>query len=317
LQRWVATSALHDSFQHAEPPRCHPKTREAILQQIFDWMASSEERKEWLMWLNGAAGAGKSAIARSTMERCVTTHRAAISFFFCERDLTRNTLDAFVATLAYQLLQVIPDTSKDIIQVIERNPLIFQQSFESQIKELFIDPLVRVWPLFPELLLLIVLDGLDECKNKGLQCELIQVLGNLMSTRKVPAIFLIASRREAHIEATFKQQEVANILLTLPLDDVAKVSDDIRRFLESKFAALRETHKVGPDLPDDWPAPRSIDDIIKKSSRQFLYASLVMNYIGSPYHHPVLQLQIIEGLRLQHSSSEHPLAHLDILYHHI
>ncbi|KAF8173274.1 hypothetical protein BJ912DRAFT_910823, partial [Pholiota molesta] len=317
LRQRVATSALHDSAQRVDPHRCHPNTREVVLRQIFDWMVSSNDRERWLMWLNGAAGAGKSAIAQSTAERCVQAKRAVISFFFSGTDPTRNTMDALAATLAYQLILAIPETAEIVLQAIERNPLIFEQSVESQIRELFFDPLVSVQHLFPEHMLLVILDGLDECQDEALHCSLIRILEKYSSTRNLPVQFLIASRSEPHIDASFKQKEVADILVTISLDDAINVSDDIRRFLEDKFAELKNSHRIKFHLSSDWPTSSSIEDIIFKSSGQFIYASLAMNYIASPRDHPVHQLQTLEGIRLRNPSSKHPLDYLDAVYRKI
>ncbi|KAF9470179.1 hypothetical protein BDN70DRAFT_821682, partial [Pholiota conissans] len=60
LRERVAPSAFHNSAQRNDPPRCHPNTRVQILQDMFDWILQSDDRETWLLWLNGAAGAGKS-----------------------------------------------------------------------------------------------------------------------------------------------------------------------------------------------------------------------------------------------------------------
>ncbi|KAF4621675.1 hypothetical protein D9613_012835 [Agrocybe pediades] len=67
LLEHVATSALHDSVDNVDPPKCHPNTRVAIIQNIRDWALGTDEelRGKPILWLKGAAGAGKSAIARS------------------------------------------------------------------------------------------------------------------------------------------------------------------------------------------------------------------------------------------------------------
>jgi hypothetical protein len=317
LHQRVATSAFYDSAQRFDPPRCHPKTREAILQTIFDWMVASTDRATWLMWLNGAAGAGKTAISQSTVERCMEAKRTVISFFFSRADPTRNNMDALVATLVYQLLQMIPETTDDILSSIERDPLILERSLESQFQELFINPLIHVRHLFPEYFLLVVLDGLDESEDEKLQSMIVDVLAKFTSTGNPPVLFLIASRPEVQIRSTFEHNEVAKILERLPLNDVVQTSKDIRHFLEDKFEELKKTHNLKSHIPADWPLSSSIEQIVTKSSGQFIYASVVMGYLASPRgQHPVNKLQIIEGIRVN-SSSKHPLAPLDALYRQI
>ncbi len=51
--------------QHVDAPKCHPNTRQAVLDEIMNWIILAAARVQWILWLNGAAGAGKSAIGRS------------------------------------------------------------------------------------------------------------------------------------------------------------------------------------------------------------------------------------------------------------
>ncbi len=57
LQAHVVTSA-YDSQDHVDAPKCHPNTRKAVLDKIFDWIVLTVTRVQWILWLNGAAGAG-------------------------------------------------------------------------------------------------------------------------------------------------------------------------------------------------------------------------------------------------------------------
>lgn len=92
LQEHVAPAAFHNSKQRVDPPRCHERTREAILQELFDWIVGNIARDKWIAWLNGAAGAGKSAICQSTAEICIQRGKKVASFFFFRADDTRNTI---------------------------------------------------------------------------------------------------------------------------------------------------------------------------------------------------------------------------------
>ncbi|KAF9479903.1 hypothetical protein BDN70DRAFT_788025, partial [Pholiota conissans] len=85
LQQHVASAAFHNSAQRVHPPRCHPNTRTAVLQMIYDWIVDEGAgglREKWLLWLNGAACAGKSAIMQSIAERCMLYGIPIASFFF-------------------------------------------------------------------------------------------------------------------------------------------------------------------------------------------------------------------------------------------
>ena len=64
-----------------------------------------------------------------------------------------------------------------------------------------------------------------------------------------------------------------------------------------------------------WPAPALVQEIVSKSSGQFIYASVVRKFISSPHHHPVQQLDVVRGLRPAGELT--PFAQLDALYQHI
>ncbi len=83
--------------------------REAVQKDIMDWILQTvTTRIQWMLWLNGAAGAGKSAIARSIVALCLARNIPIARFFFFRTDPTRNTLRPVVATLVYQLIQQLP-----------------------------------------------------------------------------------------------------------------------------------------------------------------------------------------------------------------
>ncbi|KIL60546.1 hypothetical protein M378DRAFT_83653, partial [Amanita muscaria Koide BX008] len=63
LGRWVSKDALRNSFN--SPPECHPNTRTTVRNEIGEWMDESGSEKSPLLWLNGPAGVGKSAIAKT------------------------------------------------------------------------------------------------------------------------------------------------------------------------------------------------------------------------------------------------------------
>ena len=68
LTKAAAPSAFHDYGHQFDVPRCHENTRVAVLENIGDWVDLVIEIAAFVMWLYGAAGAGKSAIARTIAE---------------------------------------------------------------------------------------------------------------------------------------------------------------------------------------------------------------------------------------------------------
>ena len=112
LLEYVASSAFHNSKERYDPPRCHENTRVEILQIIRNWtLQVVRDRKTWILWLNGAAGAGKSAIMQSIVEQLLRYSIVAVaSFFFSRGDATRNTI-VFGPDVG---ISIHPENSRDL-----------------------------------------------------------------------------------------------------------------------------------------------------------------------------------------------------------
>ncbi|KAF8954463.1 hypothetical protein BDZ97DRAFT_1595297, partial [Flammula alnicola] len=320
LQEAVASSAFHNSEQQVDPPKCHPNTRLAVLRKVMDWIQNSKDRDAWIMWLNGAAGAGKSAIARSIAEMCERAKLALATFFFFRTDPTRNTAKPLVATLAYQIAISIPLARSIIVEALDRDPLLFGRSFEWQFKALIIQPLqqLRRQPDSPVNLtspFLIIIDGLDECDGRDLQTNIIYAISDALRDPNLPLVCLIASRPEQQLTMAFNSSKVANIVTRLPLDNTYLPDKDIRLFLNDKFTEIKNSHPFKHLIDSSWPAEDVAKNIVEKSSGQFIYASVVINFVSSSRHHPVQRLEVVRGIRLARLDT--PFAQLDALYIHI
>ncbi|KIM39364.1 hypothetical protein M413DRAFT_38085, partial [Hebeloma cylindrosporum] len=135
--------AFHNSGERFDPPRCHPNTRMAVIDKIMNWILGSaeEECKTMILWLHGAAGAGKSAIAQTIAERCHTLNLLLASFFFSRSDPSRSHAKHLITTIAYQVATNLPSTRALIAAAMEKDPLLVERSLETQILTLLIEPL--------------------------------------------------------------------------------------------------------------------------------------------------------------------------------
>lgn len=269
-------------------------------------------RTAWILWLNGAAGAGKTAIGQSVAELCVARGILVASFFFFRSDPTRNSITPLVATLAYQLIQLIPAMKEPILSIVNADPLIFQQSFDTQFDKLIIQPLRKLpdgWKL------LLIIDGVDECNGRDNQTHIIRIVAQMLSSRDLPLIVMFGSRTENQLKMAFNAPKVSSILRRMPLDNNYLPEDDIRLFLCDEFTEIKQTHPFSDLLDTKWPEPPLLEGIVTKSSGQFVYAAVVMKFVSSPHLHPAQQLEIVRGLRPTGSAT--PFAQLDALYCHI
>ncbi|KAF9555784.1 hypothetical protein CPC08DRAFT_120452 [Agrocybe pediades] len=313
----VATAALHDSVHVMDPPKCHPNTRVAIIQNIHNWTVGKAEEQSGkpILWLKGAVGAGKSAIARSVAERCSDEGLLLGTFFFGAADSTRNHVGKLVATLSYQISVVLPKFRDTVATFIEDDPLIFGRSIRTQFSTLVVRPLSIVLANRPAALIsmprLIIIDGLDECSSIDSQQNLLLTLHEVTSTTTLIR-FLVCSRPESHLNNTFSLPRIVPILYKIFLDNDYIASDDIRVYLNDKFKQVKEGHVFKHTLPDPWPTPETIDTLVNKSSGQFIYAATVVRYVKSPRHRPDQRLDAI--FKLRPPFKDLPFTELDALY---
>ncbi len=183
LQEHVAITAF-DIADTEGVSSCYPETRKAVLNNIYQWiMVQAVTRIQWVLWLNGAAGAGKSAIARSTVQFCIDNDIPIVRFFFARSDSARTNNTSLVATLVVQLLKLIPELCDIIIPALEADPLIFQTSLETQLRSLIFEPLRDLKArLYTPKTLVLLFDGVDEYDRGYEQAKLIRDICDFVRT---------------------------------------------------------------------------------------------------------------------------------------
>jgi len=314
----TATAAFHNSKERFDPPKCHPNTRLAVLTKIMRWIKWEGDLNSFVMWVYGPAGAGKSAIAQTIAEMCEREMILLASFFFSRNDPSRSNVNSLIATLAYQITLNLPDVRDAIISAIEHDPLIFSKSFAVQMETLIVTPLQPLTEagFFNDSSSrrLVIIDGLDECSDPKVQQNILEVLANSQQ-RRLPLVFLVASRPEPHISLTFNTGLLSSITSRLALDESYLPDEDIELFLTDKFQEIKSTHRLRAYVPPEWPLPDILEQLVRKSSGQFIYASTVIHYVSSIRHKPMDRLDIILGLRPP--QRDIPFAELDALYTHI
>ena len=319
LHRATATAAFHNSDERFDPPKCHPKTRVAVLTKIMRWIGWEGDLEGFIMWVYGPAGAGKSAIAQTIAEICEEEMLLLASFFFSRNDPSRNTARPLIATIAYQIILNIPDVRDAILEAISRDPLIFSKSLAVQFKFLIVAPLQPLVDagLFrePTSRRLVIIDGLDECSDAKVQQNIVEVLANSQQQYQLPLMFLFASRPEQHISLAFSTGILPGVTTCVALDGSYLPDQDIQLFLTDKFQEIKSTHRLRAYIPSEWPLPNVLQQLIQKSSGQFIYASTVIHYVSSIRHKPVDRLDTILGIGPP--QRDLPFAELDALYTHI
>ena len=265
---------------------CLRGTRVDVLLQLEHWF--KDERDHRVFWLNGLAGTGKSTIAQTFAEISFADGDLGASFF-CSRDFEdRSNLQVIFPTLAFQLAYRYPLFQKQLLRVLKANPGIGQDSLCSQMEKVIIGPSKT-----SRIRTLIIIDALDECKDKEPASAILSVLSRYVD--QIPQVkFFITGRPEPRIRSGFRLRPLRPITEVLRLHDVepSLVDGDIKLFFRTQLADIAEI-RSDCEMMDDWPSSDDINILLRKAAGLFIYASTVIKFVVSEYHAPVERLALI------------------------
>jgi len=294
------------------------------MKKIEDWVRHDSRRStpSSIFWLYGGAGAGKSALAQTLAEKFKRDKKLAASFFFNKADANRSDGNRLIPTLTLQLVRSIPGVAPFVEEKILQNQDLFQKNRLTQMLELLFEPLTKLWDetdsdgMQSNTVLewhprLVVIDGLDECSDPNIQCDILRIIDNAIIRLPYSFRFLITSRPESHITRAFKHD--IRSVAEYNLSDDSDADEDIRIYLEGEFSKICRTHTLRQHLPSHWPPLGSISSIVERSSSHFIYASTVIRFIQSSKHRPDDRLQVVLGLKEPYEK-DRPFALLDSLY---
>ena len=307
--------------QELDAPKCHPNTRVAVINRLIGWIKGEIDFNALILWLYGAAGAGKSAIAHTLAEICEEYGCLLATFFFWKTAAERSDISRFVATIAYQVARAIPAIRPLIKNAVDADPMILQQSVDVQLAKLITEP---IWHLhstgfdFKASPSVIIIDGLDECRGNDIQSGLVKSLAAAFRHSPFHIRILIASRPEVYLQSTFNLTSLQPHVSRVALSDEYSAEKDIRKFLEDSFNKIRREHPLASYIPSSWPSADVLRELTWKSSGQFIFASTTVKYTGGdPYELPTRRLDVIRQLQPPRGEEDLPYTELNSLYHHV
>ncbi|KAF5327168.1 hypothetical protein D9619_004549 [Psilocybe cf. subviscida] len=330
-----APAGLLDAAERFDAPKCDEGTRVLMMQGMRKFVQQGD--RPGLFWLHGPAGIGKSALAQSLALSLKDDSDHAASFFFSRTASGRSDGNQLIVTLAYQLAINFPALQPFISRTVMQNPAVLTASNAVKMQCLVVDPINRwrkkyKWSfqrwahkilrinkkLYPRLILV---DGLDECNDPQVQRDLLLCIGLAVQQLSLPIRFVVASRPEFHILATIELDPIFQgphgvKVLTKNLGDDEDADQQVTTFLLKEFTEIRRTHPIREFLPQPWPLPSQIVQLVSKSSKGFIYPATVIRYIKMPNNRPDECLERILGLS-EIPISDKPYEALDNLYHYI
>lgn len=320
-----------DSSARQYAPRCHPQTRKSLRNRVIAWIEQSgnsdqtddeSERARRMLWILGPAGVGKSAVAQTIADEMKGEGRLGASLFF-SRPNGRDDPEQVIPTLAHQLAVKHPKYKPLLNQKLADDPTLLEKTLRVQFKELIIAPFHTLMTRDSSTVrkpLLIVIDGLDECRSEEAQCEFIELITeHVRSVHRFPLLWLVRSRPEWHFRYLLSRPDFPATCRRehMTIDD-PEARQDVALFLRDEFARI---HWVFFEyLPPTWPPTDAFHLIILKASGLFALAAIVIRFIvdriaDDPNGQLLICLDALSGSPL--AGTKNPLAALDLLYQEI
>ncbi|KAF5336328.1 hypothetical protein D9611_006651 [Ephemerocybe angulata] len=250
---------------------CTPGTRISLLATLLIWAMDRDSAH--LFWLSGPAGTGKTAVSKTFCAQLAQRGTYGASFLCSVQEKDLHDVYLIIPTVAKILAEERPDFGRALEQVLLndrscRSPK--TMSLDDQYSKLILEPASKVFT--PDDLLVVCIDALDECKDKGAIGKLLHALSRKPN---VPLKFFLTSRPEIALRTSLQSSG-----RQLRLYDIEEhvVKADVMLFLTEQFRAvpaIYEAHK------DTWPPPE-IEAIADFSGKLFIVAFTAFKYITAP-----------------------------------
>ncbi|CCA74920.1 related to archipelago beta form (F-box-WD40 repeat protein), partial [Serendipita indica DSM 11827] len=204
---------------------CLKGTREAVLQTIWKWAEDDAEGKP-IFWLCDIAGSGKSTVSMSVMESWRKKGTLGAHFFFSMTSNEGSTTDRFCSTIARKLVDYIPELAPRVAEAVKQNPSVLRSPLGEQFQTLVARPLRHLTQP-----VIIVIDGVDECKSGAQRRKLLEALAATARECSNLKIF-ITSRPDPVVQGALEPYSVkARLEDRLPNFDNRTNDDDIALYV--------------------------------------------------------------------------------------
>lgn len=304
---------MHDSSERDPPPKCHPGTRTGVVDDLLAKITSPHAPFP-IIWLYGPFGNGKSAIIQTTIEHLQGSNPDlfAGAFFFGKGKPGRDQAVHLIPTIAFQIAVNFPHFRPLIDKAMLANPGICSKSIKIQLQRLLVEPIQKSKNTFSQAVCIFI-DGLDECEGVQAQRAILQAIQEALATQDLPLRFVVASRPEGHLQDVLNPAGGQEMCDRVSLIDYRDVDADVECYLRDGFSQIATTHSVMKNQYESWPDRHDIDTLIRRTSGQFLFAEIVLSFVGSEWEHPVEQLNSV--LQLDQSTDGSSIfSNMDMIY---
>ena len=302
-----AVDAPFNAYFRRHERTCLPETRVDLLQEIYAWANSRDEN--FIFWLNGLAGTGKSTVARTVAYKYNEEKRLGASFFFSRGGGDISHARKFFPSIAVQLAKKSPSLQQHICDAIRENSDIAGQSLSDQWRQLVLRPLSKLASDSGLSLYILVVDALDECDNENDIRIILQLLAEARALKTVQLRILLTSRPEIPIRYGFYQipeAEHRDFVLHNILSPI--IDHDIFIFLGYNLQIIGQERFADAS----WPGEEVVERLVQKASGLFIWAATACRFIQEGKRFAKRRLNMI--LESNSNTITAPEKHLNDIY---
>ncbi|KAG8989751.1 hypothetical protein FRB94_014059 [Tulasnella sp. JGI-2019a] len=308
INQLIALLGIGDSGSSKKPP-CMEGTRVSLLKWISRWIQAPVVDGRRGLCLIGAAGRGKSSVGASVAEDERTSRRLGADFYFTTDQQDRN--EGVIPVLARQLASWANGRLRtEIASAVHADRDLAQRLLEVQFQKLIQEPLETLTddPDCPTLVILF--DGLDECKDEYAG-RLLHLIGQSFAKLPSSVKFIITSRPEQHLLSLYDRDPLKPLLVirSLDLEDAGDVRDDIKGYFKQVLPPLVWNWVKSPS---NWPDEERLEKLVSLSGDLWIWAATVARMLAdSNIRDPERQLNAL----LSYAPDPHqPYGHVTDLY---
>ncbi|KLO06419.1 hypothetical protein SCHPADRAFT_690865 [Schizopora paradoxa] len=244
---------------------CIPGTRTGILSKAKDWLKDPNSPN--ILWIVGAPGAGKSAIAATLMKEFSSKY--ICGGFFAKRDISeRGDPTCIWRTLAYELMRSNAGVGGSIMEAMFLDGL-----SKTRNQENYLDLIIKAAEIQQCLPVVVVIDALDECFTNLEDDEPSKTfLRTVADCADLSQSFklVITSRDLADIRCVLSGVS-HEIVLPTGTETSVEARADIETFFQSKLAHLPRTSY--------WLSEDILSQLVEQSAGSFIWAKMVVGLV--------------------------------------
>jgi len=143
--------------------------------------------------------------------------------------------------------------------------------------------------------MVIVVDALDECDNKDLTAQFIEmIIDACQGGGCFPFRIFFTSRVEEHIRDKFESPHAKKAIRCLDLLDF-DAHIDIRTFFQARFIHIHTTNRFMRGVPEPWPSDKDLDVLVEKANGSFIFASTLIKFFEDDEFPPTILQRVLKA----------------------